>query len=120
MLYPDAEKRIYEINEMANLFKQKGYLQTSKEILNISDILKGDAIPQDFLKQLDDSAKNEATFIDEPANFKKTLTFEEFAQKALELEDSYQERVSVIWLGRSGIWMPSCGLLCQKQSLSLV
>lgn len=53
MLYPDAQRRIDDINRMANLFKEKGYSRTCKEILSFAEILKGKKVPPDFLKKLD-------------------------------------------------------------------
>jgi len=53
MLYPDSERRIFEIVKQANLFQQKGYLKTAKEISTFTNILKGDKIPDDFLKKLE-------------------------------------------------------------------
>src|SRR3989304_7355805 len=53
MLYPDSEKRIEEINKLANLFAYKGYPLTEKEVREFTQILKGDKIPSDFLSRLD-------------------------------------------------------------------
>jgi len=35
-----------------------------------------------------DPSKNEVKFVDEPAGYQETLTFQEFVEKALEIEDS--------------------------------
>jgi hypothetical protein len=53
MLYPDSEKRIEEINKIANLFAHKGYPLTEKEVQAFAEMLKGDKIPSDFLYRLD-------------------------------------------------------------------
>jgi len=53
MLYADSDKRIESITQTAELFKSKGYHATAKEILTFVEILKGDAVPADFLKKLD-------------------------------------------------------------------
>jgi hypothetical protein len=52
MLYIDSEKRIGEINRVADLFASKGYPRTEKVVRQFSEILKGDKIPNDFLAQL--------------------------------------------------------------------
>lgn len=53
MLYPDSKRRISEIVKLANLFQQKGYLKTAKGIYTFTNILKGNKIPDDFLKKLE-------------------------------------------------------------------
>lgn len=53
MLYPDSNRRIKDISDLANLFKVKGHLQTSKEILSFVRIQHSKKIPSDFLKKLD-------------------------------------------------------------------
>ncbi len=53
MLYPDSKRRISEIVKQADLFKQKGYLKTAKEVYAFKKILKGNKIPDDFLKKLE-------------------------------------------------------------------
>ena len=52
MLYPDAKRRINDIENTAELFQDKGYLRTSKEILTFAEILKAKEVPSDFLKKL--------------------------------------------------------------------
>lgn len=53
MLYPDSKRRISEIAKIADLFQQKGYLKTANKVYAFSNILKGEKIPDDFLKQLE-------------------------------------------------------------------
>jgi len=53
MLYPNSEKRIEDINRIAELFEHKRYPETAKEVRTFIEILKGDKIPIDFLKKLD-------------------------------------------------------------------
>ena len=53
MLYPDSDRRIADINKIADLFNEKGYQRTSKEILDFAEILREKQIPLDFLKRLD-------------------------------------------------------------------
>jgi hypothetical protein len=53
MLYPDSEKRIEDINRIAELFEHKRYPETAKEVRAFIEILKGDKIPVDFSKKLD-------------------------------------------------------------------
>lgn len=53
MLYPDSNRRIADLKDLSNLFKVKGHLQTSKEILSFVKIQKGKKVPSDFLKKLD-------------------------------------------------------------------
>jgi len=53
MLYPDSEKRIEDINRIAELFEHRIYPETAREVRAFIEILKGDKIPTDFLKKLD-------------------------------------------------------------------
>lgn len=52
MLYPDAKRRMKDIEDMARLFEEKGYLGTSKEVLSFAKILEGRRIPPNFMKKL--------------------------------------------------------------------
>lgn len=53
MLHPDSEKRIEEINRLAELFESNGYKKTSVEIKSFIEILRKEKVPDDFLKHLD-------------------------------------------------------------------
>lgn len=53
MLHPDSTRRIADIENMAKLFREKGYQKTANRILTFVEILKTDEIPTDFLKRLD-------------------------------------------------------------------
>ena len=53
MLYPDSKRRISELVKISDLFKQRGYLRTAKEVTVFINILKGKKIPNDFLKKLE-------------------------------------------------------------------
>lgn len=53
MLHPDSNKRIEDINRLAELFEQKGYKTTSTEIKYFTKILEQKKVPADFLKKLD-------------------------------------------------------------------
>ncbi|MDH5783158.1 MAG: hypothetical protein OEZ35_05785 [Candidatus Bathyarchaeota archaeon] len=53
MLYPDSDRRISDVEKIANFFLEKGYRITSKEILDLAEILRGKRIPSDFLKRMD-------------------------------------------------------------------
>jgi hypothetical protein len=53
MLHPDSERRIVDIQQMANLFEEKKYHRTATKILTFVEILKGKTVPSDFLKRLD-------------------------------------------------------------------
>jgi len=53
MLYPDSDRRIAEINRIASLFGDKGYVKTASEITRFADMLKQETVPPDFLERLD-------------------------------------------------------------------
>jgi hypothetical protein len=53
MLHPDSKRRISEIVKQANLLQKNGYLKTAKEIYTFTNILRGNKIPDDFLKKLE-------------------------------------------------------------------
>ncbi len=53
VLYPDVEKRVKGISQMARLFKEKGYGKTADKILEFAEILNEKEVPSDFLKKLD-------------------------------------------------------------------
>ena len=53
MLHPDADRRIDDIQKMSELFKEKRYTKTAREILTFAEILKGNKVPTDFLEKLD-------------------------------------------------------------------
>lgn len=48
MLYPDSEKRIENINEIAELFQYKGYPKTAKEAASFADMLRESSFPSNL------------------------------------------------------------------------
>ena len=48
MVHADSINRITEIKRIADVFKEKVYPNTSKELIVFSDLLKKDVLPQDY------------------------------------------------------------------------
>jgi hypothetical protein len=48
MLYPDSEKRIKIINEIADVLKSRGYLKTAKEAASFADMQRESEFPADL------------------------------------------------------------------------